>query len=73
MKTRHIIDIEVKNSYTWILKAIIDQRTNVRYLENWREIMGWQKFNMCNVYKLFQNCTQKPDWRNMVMANSARP
>ncbi|XP_058766314.1 uncharacterized protein LOC131639889 [Vicia villosa] len=66
------MDIEVKNSYTWIMKAILDQRTIVKNLENWRDIIGWQKFNICKVYKLFQDCTQKPGWRNMVMGNNAR-
>ncbi|XP_058771937.1 uncharacterized protein LOC131645486 [Vicia villosa] len=65
--------MDIKPTDSWIMKAILNQRSEVQRLNGWENIMGWHNFNMSKVYRKLQDYGVKVDWKNLVYGNNARP
>ncbi|XP_058742641.1 uncharacterized protein LOC131615169 [Vicia villosa] len=51
-----IMDIEIKNTHPWIVKAILNQRVQVKNMVNWNEIIMKPKFSDESLDHLFFYC-----------------
>lgn len=69
------MEVEIKPTYTWIMKVILKQRDDIRQKDEWEEIVAWDKFNMNKAYKILQQWDEKVEWKNLIYiySNSARP
>lgn len=61
MKNKHLMEIEVKAGYTWIMKEILDQREDVKCREEWDDISKLEKFNMKKMYTILQDYESRVD------------
>ncbi|XP_058726244.1 uncharacterized protein LOC131597570 [Vicia villosa] len=73
LKNKHRMEIEIKPHYSWIMKAVLDQRNCVNDINDWEDIMNTNNFNISKVYKKLQLSDQKVEWRNLMYGNTARP
>ncbi|XP_058742181.1 uncharacterized protein LOC131614640 [Vicia villosa] len=73
VKEGDVMDLQIKDSFSWILKGILKLKDQVKDMGHWKDMLQKKKFNMKVFYWQFLEQTNNVDWRGMLIGNSARP
>ncbi|KAL5146890.1 putative ribonuclease H protein [Glycine soja] len=73
VKRSELMHIEMKNTDSWIMKAILKQREDLEKIDNMEELMIRGSINMGKLYRKLQDCGQRKEWKNLLYGNTARP
>ncbi|PNX94562.1 ribonuclease H [Trifolium pratense] len=73
IKNQHIMEARVPDNASWIMKAIMQQREDIRQNQVWIEIFNTPKFKMKKMYMAVHDRAQKVVWRTLFYGNVARP
>ncbi|PNX57041.1 hypothetical protein L195_g050196, partial [Trifolium pratense] len=73
IKNQQVMEACVPNNASWIMKAIMQQRDDIRHNHEWKEMLNAPKFNMKKMYMAVHDRAQMVMWRTLFYGNVARP
>src|SRR4051812_39247869 len=73
IKSSTVMSVPIKNSCSWILRAILNKRQQVQNLVSWNKVIQDMKICKRQVYKELGNTSQPVAWRALMYGNEARP
>lgn len=59
LKNQQLMDARVHENFSWIMKAIMNQRDSTQHLQAWDDMKQMSKFNMRAMYQALHQSTQK--------------
>ncbi|XP_058783771.1 uncharacterized protein LOC131658501 [Vicia villosa] len=73
IKEVSIMDVHVKDSFSWIMKEILQIREHVKRLDCWKSLGQRKEYKMKEFYLHFLAQSNDVDWKGLIMGNYARP
>ncbi|XP_058771889.1 uncharacterized protein LOC131645230 [Vicia villosa] len=73
IKSEDVMQVDIKDNGSWILRSIFKMRTEVAQLEQWKKLNEQGGFKMKKLYLDFLEKHPKVEWRGLMIKNYARP
>ncbi|XP_058769383.1 uncharacterized protein LOC131643248 [Vicia villosa] len=73
IKNEDVMQVQVKENGSWILRSIFNLRPQVTQMEHWKKLNERGGFKMKNLYLEFLEKHPKVEWRVLMRKNCARP
>ncbi|XP_058765398.1 uncharacterized protein LOC131638870 [Vicia villosa] len=73
VKEDNVMEMNIKDSFSWIFKRIINLRGQMHGLRQWDVMMQMEKFKMKAFYCDFLEHTSNVVWIGLLFGNSVRP